>query len=663
MRDANMTITTDDGLTLDRTVLEHALKPLAQWFIPKNRLHIREKALGRGGYGVVKLAEMVSDAKSTGGSVTVAVKVLQTDDSSALPLRVAYRLTREMIAWSACNHENILPFVGYFLSRDLETAYLVSPFIRNGNVKDYLTSKEAKPEERLELIRDTLKGLHYLHTRDPPIIHGDLKSMMTGNPPYHDIRTDASVILVVCSDDSKRKTPEPSPTPTFPNGLLELLRKCWDFEPDNRPDVRTCMAALSPVPQTGTVRIWEEARWLDNWIMEYIPMFENTIQGCISQAALDPDLAQRLCGLSSFSRMELEEELQDLKTMLQKDKNGQRLPQLTKKYIKLREETITKEIETRRQQLVVTATGFIRTRSASTPMRRPRDPVTQILRAISTLRKPVRMSREQIGETLRELHTLLKDEVTPLDKSRYLSSVLPGFERLVRHYPDDFHPDVARFLIDVYYEYHVRRGNHILCLEVALQAAERYRELSRTNGTYLARRAGALEKVVASYEILGLYENARACLAEAIWVYQQLNSTTGNHQAFQIPLARTLVRYHQVLCRLGRDWNDSDVVDALREAIKIYDSRVWWGDSSQGSGLEQFGGDLADALVDLDLTLLRKGDRVEALKAEDQLMHLYKTLGEEEQAAEVKKRRDALLTMSSTARPANVLEGVDGDVV
>ncbi|KAG8939999.1 hypothetical protein FRC04_005684 [Tulasnella sp. 424] len=118
--------------------------------------------------------------------------------------------------------------------------------------------------------------------------------------------------------------------------------------------------------------------------------------------------------------------------------------------------------------------------------------------------------------------------------------------------------------------------------------------------------ADLIRKVAVNYEILSLHENARAALAEAMWVYQQLNNTTGNHQEFQIPPAR-------------RDWNDSDVVDALREAIKIYDSGVWWGES-QGNGLEQFGDDLAEALVDLDLTLLRKGDRVEALKAEDQLM-------------------------------------------
>lgn len=57
---------------------------------------------------------------------------------------------------------------------------------------------------------------------------------------------------------------------------------------------------------------------------------------------------------------------------------------------------------------------------------------------------------------------------------------------------------------------------------------------------------------------------------------------------------------------------------------------------------EQFGGDLADALVVLDLTLLIKGDRVKVLNVEDQLMQPYKALGEGKQAAEAKKRRDIM---------------------
>ncbi|KAG8894299.1 hypothetical protein FRC00_009164, partial [Tulasnella sp. 408] len=320
MADAGTTIITDDGVRLDRTVLDNALKPLAQHFIPKERLHIREKPLGRGGYGVVKLAELISDDQSTGGSVMVAVKVLHTDDETALPLRVAY-------------------------------------------------------------VRDTLKGLQYLHTRDPPIAHGDLKSLnvlinddrravlcdfglagavrrgghsglttschfkgsgrwcspevllgekrtlesdiwgwaclaleiMTGNPPYYDITNEARLMLVVCGDPPKRKTPEPVPAPTFPNGLLELLRKCWEFDPYNRPDACTCVAAILPVPQAEKVRVWKDSSWLDSWIMEYIPLFEKAIGGCISVAALDPDIAQKLCQLSSLSITELEGELRELR--------------------------------------------------------------------------------------------------------------------------------------------------------------------------------------------------------------------------------------------------------------------------------------------------------------------------------------------------------------
>lgn len=103
---------------------------------------------------------------------------------------------------------------------------------------------------------------------------------------------------------------------------------------------------------------------------------------------------------------------------------------------------------------------------------------------------------------------------------RYLFSPIPGFERLVRHYPDDFRPNVASFLIDVSYEQRVRRGNQAAWQWHCKLPAERYRELSRTNGNFLSRRAGPLGRVVASYETLGLHKNARAALAEAIWVDQ-----------------------------------------------------------------------------------------------------------------------------------------------
>lgn len=57
-----------------------------------------------------------------------------------------------MLVWSTFKHQNILEFVGYHLSENLEIAYLVAPYVSNGNVRDYLEKNSAKLEERLGLV-------------------------------------------------------------------------------------------------------------------------------------------------------------------------------------------------------------------------------------------------------------------------------------------------------------------------------------------------------------------------------------------------------------------------------------------------------------------------------------------------------------------------------
>lgn len=57
-----------------------------------------------------------------------------------------------MIVWSSLRHENIIGFIGYHLSENLSSAYLVSLYAVNGNVKEYLEKTQATLEERLELV-------------------------------------------------------------------------------------------------------------------------------------------------------------------------------------------------------------------------------------------------------------------------------------------------------------------------------------------------------------------------------------------------------------------------------------------------------------------------------------------------------------------------------
>ncbi|KAJ3564127.1 hypothetical protein NP233_g8497 [Leucocoprinus birnbaumii] len=80
---------------------------------------------------------------------------------------------REIILWSHMLHKNILPFYGlYALDESANRICLVSPYMRNGNLKAFLTNNPRTPH--LPLVLDIIDGLVYLHRSK--IVHGDLKA-------------------------------------------------------------------------------------------------------------------------------------------------------------------------------------------------------------------------------------------------------------------------------------------------------------------------------------------------------------------------------------------------------------------------------------------------------------------------------------------------------
>lgn len=134
----------------------------------------------------------------------------------------------------------------------------------------------------------------------------------------------------------------------------------------------------------------------------------------------------------------------------------------------------------------------------------------------------------------------------------------------MQHHPYDLPPEVARFLTDVRTPRPSRQPPFLL--------EGRWRDDDRKLSTLEDQRKLLIAQrwSAASYKILDFHESARAATN---WEYQQLANVEENHR-------------------------------------------------------KRFGGDLGDALVDLDLTLMRKGDRVEAFKMEDHLMHMFKPFGE-----------------------------------
>jgi len=76
-----------------------------------------------------------------------------------------------MNAWRGLRHPNVLPFIGTFVQNS--TIYMVSPWMSNGDILRYL--KNNPEADRLKLLGQIGEGLLYLHTLNPPVVHGDIR--------------------------------------------------------------------------------------------------------------------------------------------------------------------------------------------------------------------------------------------------------------------------------------------------------------------------------------------------------------------------------------------------------------------------------------------------------------------------------------------------------
>ncbi|KIO25825.1 hypothetical protein M407DRAFT_51872, partial [Tulasnella calospora MUT 4182] len=69
------------------------------------------------------------------------------------------------------SHPNIVKLEGFVEDLSAQKAWLIFPWEEYGNLRDFLASGELSFQ-----INDVTLGLEYLHSREPPVYHGDLKS-------------------------------------------------------------------------------------------------------------------------------------------------------------------------------------------------------------------------------------------------------------------------------------------------------------------------------------------------------------------------------------------------------------------------------------------------------------------------------------------------------
>ncbi|GLC35543.1 hypothetical protein PLESTB_000196300 [Pleodorina starrii] len=127
------------------------------------------KVIGAGAYGEVLLADWMGSE--------VAVKrlfaVQRMDDKEYAALM------NEVTLLGSLSHPNIVRF----LAMCVEPPCIVMQYYSHGSLFNMLrnaakgrAAKEMTWSKRLEMLRDVAAGMQYLHSRKPPVIHGDLRS-------------------------------------------------------------------------------------------------------------------------------------------------------------------------------------------------------------------------------------------------------------------------------------------------------------------------------------------------------------------------------------------------------------------------------------------------------------------------------------------------------
>ncbi|KDQ14242.1 hypothetical protein BOTBODRAFT_110386, partial [Botryobasidium botryosum FD-172 SS1] len=78
----------------------------------------------------------------------------------------------ELEMWKTLRHPNVHPFIGSItLASKL---YLVPPWMGFGDAREFVN--RYPDVQRTPLVLQAARGLRYLHTRNPPLVHGDVKA-------------------------------------------------------------------------------------------------------------------------------------------------------------------------------------------------------------------------------------------------------------------------------------------------------------------------------------------------------------------------------------------------------------------------------------------------------------------------------------------------------
>ncbi|KAK7470070.1 hypothetical protein VKT23_001510 [Stygiomarasmius scandens] len=125
-------------------------------------------ALNGGGFADIWRGEL------DGQIVCIKVPRMFTSSNQETKETTAFAFRHEALLWRQLNHPNVLPFLGVNVNLFTPARLsLVSPWMENGNIIQYLTNHSG--HDLLSSISEIATGLDYLHSLSPPIVHGDIR--------------------------------------------------------------------------------------------------------------------------------------------------------------------------------------------------------------------------------------------------------------------------------------------------------------------------------------------------------------------------------------------------------------------------------------------------------------------------------------------------------
>ena len=106
---------------------------------------------------------------------SVIVKELQMNHYGHSNMHISENIEKEIeILRYLKDHKNIVQYLDHISSS--ESHYIVLEMCELGDLREYLTSKtDSSKSEKLDIMSQSASALLYLHTRNPPIIHWDIK--------------------------------------------------------------------------------------------------------------------------------------------------------------------------------------------------------------------------------------------------------------------------------------------------------------------------------------------------------------------------------------------------------------------------------------------------------------------------------------------------------